>query len=109
LGSGTSFQQPFLAAQVVLSDEDFAMGTAAVILVQSFGSAVSTSIAQSNFTNNLVKGLEAIPSLDPKVVQDAGATNLRMAVSTQSLPSVLLAYDNALRDTYYLAMASLFF
>ena len=105
LGSGMSFQQPLLAAQVVLSEEDLSIGTAAGILVRNLGSAVSISIAQSIFTNKLVKGLEVIPSVDPKIVQDAGATNLRTAVSAQSLPSVLLAYNKALTDTYYLAAA----
>ncbi|KAF4629219.1 hypothetical protein G7Y89_g8929 [Cudoniella acicularis] len=105
LGSGMSFQQPLLAAQVVLGEEDLSIGTAAVILAQNLGSAVSISIAQSIFTNKLVKELEEIPSVNPKVVQDAGATNLREAVSAQSLPSVILAYDKALTDSYYLATA----
>lgn len=105
LGSGMSFQQPLLAAQVVLSEDDLSIGTAAVILAQNLGSAVSISIAQSIFTNKLVKELEEIPSVNPKVVQDAGVTNLREAVSAQSLPSVILAYDKALTDSYYLATA----
>lgn len=105
LGSGMSFQQPLLAAQVVLSDADLSIGTAAVILAQNLGSTVSISIAQSIFTNRLVKELKKIPSVNPQVVQNAGATNLREAVSIQSLPSVILAYDKALTNSYYLAAA----
>ncbi len=105
LGSGMSFQQPLLTAQVVLKDEDLSIGTAVVFLAQNLGSAICISIAQSIFTNQLTKGLEKIPQVDSKIVQEAGATNLRTAVSAQDLPSVISAYNQALVGTFYLAAA----
>jgi len=105
LGSGMSFQQPLLIAQVVLSDDDLPIGTAAVFLTQNLGSSISISIAQAIFTNSLSNDLEGIHNVDSKIIQDAGATNLRTAVSVQDLPSVVSAYNKALVGTFYVAAA----
>jgi hypothetical protein len=105
LGSGMSFQQPLLIAQVVLSDEDLSIGTAMVFLTQNLGSSIAISIAQAIFTNNLAKNPKGIPNVDPEVIQGAGATSLRSSAGAEQLPSVVTAYNTALVGAFYLATA----
>lgn len=100
-----SFQQPLMAAQVVLDEEDLSTGTAAIILAQTLGSAVSISIAQSVFTNRLVSGLRSVPEVNPSIVQNAGATNLKAAVDPRYLANVIIQYNKALTETFYLPTA----
>jgi MFS family permease len=105
LGGGMSFQQPLMAAQVVLSEEDLSTGTAAIILAQTLGSAVSISIAQSVFTNRLEFGLKSVPEVNPNIVQNAGATNLKAAIDPRYLPSVIIQYNKAITETFYIPAA----
>lgn len=105
LGGGISFQQPLIAAQVVLSEKDLPIGTAAVTFAQTFGGAVSISIAQAIFTNKLVSGLKSIPQVNPRIVQDAGATNLKNSVDPRYLARVITVYSKALTESYCLAVA----
>ncbi|ORY02746.1 major facilitator superfamily domain-containing protein [Clohesyomyces aquaticus] len=107
LGYGMGSRQPLVAVQTVLDVKDVATGSSAIILVQTLGGTIFVSIAQSIFTNQLVKSLhQLVPSLDPATVLSAGATDLRRVVSAEMLPGVILAYNTALTRAF-LASAAL--
>jgi MFS family permease len=105
-GYGMGSRQPLVAVQAVLDTKDVPSGTSVVILVQTLGGTIFVSIAQSLFTNQLVKSLrELVPSLDPSIVLDAGATELRQILPQELLPGVILAYNTALTKAFLASVA----
>ncbi|KAF3911077.1 hypothetical protein AA313_de0205070 [Arthrobotrys entomopaga] len=106
LGIGMGMQQPLIAVQNVLKNRDIATGTAVIIFAQTLGGALSISIAQNVFNNQLIKNLAAeVPNLDVNVVLSTGATSLKSTLPAQFLPGVLKAYNLAITQTFYIAVA----
>lgn len=104
IGIGLGMQQPLIAVQTVLDISQVPIGTSIIIFVQTLGGALFVSIGQNEFSNKLVQGLaKYAPSLDPKIVLTAGATNLQTSVSKDVLPGVILAYNNALTHAFLVA------
>jgi len=104
IGIGLGMQQPLIAVQTVLDISLVPIGTSIIIFVQTLGGALFVSIGQNTFTNKLVEGLaKYAPSLDPKIVLTAGATNLQTSVAKDVLPGVILAYNNALTHSFLVA------
>jgi hypothetical protein len=105
LGVGTGFQQPMIAAQTVLPPEDIPTGTSVVVFAQTFGGAILLSVAQNVFINRLGAELKnRIPDIDPSSILSAGATNLQSMVDKSVVGRVLLAYNDALTQTFYIAL-----
>lgn len=106
LGCGAGMQQPILCTQTVLPLRDVPIGTAVVTFAQILGGALFVSVAQNVFQNRLISSLQSsIPSLDPNIVLQAGATSLRTAIPHKLLPDVQEAYNRALTQTWYVAVA----
>ncbi|KAF8863427.1 putative HC-toxin efflux carrier [Acephala macrosclerotiorum] len=104
IGIGLGMQQPLIAVQTVLDISLVPIGTSIIIFVQTLGGALFVSIGQNTFSNKLVEGLaKYAPSLDPKIVLTAGATNLQTSVAKDVLPGVILAYNNALTHSFLVA------
>jgi len=100
-GSGLGIQVPFIAVQVVLSAKDMPSGNAIAMFWLSLGGAISISVAQNIFSNDLVKYItEYAPEVSAQEVIAAGATHLREAVPAASLPAVLKAYNMALDKAF---------
>ncbi|EHL03825.1 putative Uncharacterized MFS-type transporter [Glarea lozoyensis 74030] len=94
LGIGFGMQQPLIAVQVVLPMELVPAGTALLVFCQTLGASIFVSVAQNQFQNKLIRDLHRFaPSLDPRVVINAGATNLSAIVSANVLPFVVRAYN----------------
>ncbi|KAJ7621712.1 major facilitator superfamily domain-containing protein [Mycena polygramma] len=109
LGARFGFQQPVIAAQTVLSQEDIPTGTSIMIFAQvlEIGGSVFASVGQNVFTNKLKDQLASlVPSLDPAIVLKVGATSIRDAIDAADLPAVLAAYNNALVSGFYVAVAT---
>ena len=105
-GVGFGMQQAIIAAQTVLKLDDVPVGTSLIIFMQTLGGALFISVAQNIFTNRLVSNLlEKVPTLDPSIVLKTGATSLKGAVNAALLPDVLLAYNDALTQTFYVSLA----
>ncbi|KAH8806172.1 major facilitator superfamily domain-containing protein [Xylogone sp. PMI_703] len=105
-GCGAGMQQPLLCAQTVLPMSDVPVGTAVVTFSQILGGALFVSVAQNVFQNRLISGLEStIPSLDPNLVLQAGATSLKNTIPQQFLSSVQVVYSSALTQTWYVSVA----
>lgn len=106
IGVGLGLQQPLIAVQTVLKLDDVPTGTSAVIFSQSLGGALFISVAQNVFTNRLVDGLRvAAPGLDPRIVLNVGATSLKDQIASEFFDSVLIAYNKALTETFYVGLA----
>lgn len=72
--------------------------------LQTMGGAIFVSAAQNLFANELVSNLsQSVPSLDPGVILQAGATQLQQVVDKQDLPSVISAYNSAIKRAFLLA------
>lgn len=104
-GAGLGMQQPLVAAQTVLARKDVPTGTAVMIFAQTLGGTVFISVGNNLLDLHLAKNLAKIPGLDVGAVAKLGATELRHAVPAEKLPQVLVAYNDALRTTFYLTVA----
>ncbi|KAL2164961.1 hypothetical protein VTH06DRAFT_257 [Thermothelomyces fergusii] len=107
VGRGLAFQVPVVSVQEEVPAEESATGLAAVNLFMNFGTAISISISQTIFRNSLPGLLaKSAPEVDARVVLEAGATNIRKLVTAEQLPRVLVAYNKALTQMFYLPAAS---
>lgn len=106
LGIGFGMQQSLITIQTVLPLKDIPTGTALAMFSQTFGGALFVSVGQNVFSNRLVKGIMAdTTGLDPTLFLHAGATNLKNVVPEGQLPGVQRAYNTALTNTWYIAVA----
>lgn len=106
LGLGMGFQQPMVAAQTVLPKKDVATGTSLVFFAQTLGGSLFTSIANNIFDNRLSESLSKIPALKGFSVTRIGATDLRRLIPANLLPQVLVHYNTALRDAFYVGLGA---
>ena len=105
-GMGFGMQQTIIAAQTVLHLDDVPVGTSVMMFTQTLGGALMISVAQNIFTNSLLKNLAAgVPNVDPRIVLSTGATSLAKAIGTKDLAQVLLAYNGAIMQTWYVSVA----
>lgn len=105
-GIGAGMQQTLIAAQTALPLSDVPIGTAIMMFAQTLGGALMVSVGQNVFQNQLVKNLaSAVPNLNAVTIIATGATQLKNAVPKEFLPQVILAYNNALTQTWYVAVA----
>ena len=74
-----------------------------IIVTQTYGGAIAISIAQSIFSNKLLSGvLTQVPTVDPSVVINAGATNLRDKLTAEQFVLVLRIFMDSLKDAFIL-------
>lgn len=107
IGVGLGMQQPLIAVQVVCDMADIPTGTAMIIFVQTLGGALFVTASHSVFTNSLVQNiLEYVPGLDPHLVLVTGATNIRNVIDPEWLSGVILAYNDALVTSFWVAAAT---
>ncbi|KAF1992177.1 major facilitator superfamily transporter [Aulographum hederae CBS 113979] len=96
LGIGTGMQQANLAVQNCLPREDVPTGAAVIFFFQTLGGTLFVSVAQNVFIDELISRSADIPGLDPRLIVNTGATELRRFVDPNELPRVLVAYNEAL-------------
>lgn len=108
LGVGFGMQQALITVQTVLSLDDIPTGTALVMFTQLFGGALFVSVAQNVFNNRIISEiLVRAPGVDPSLILHVGATNLRKSITDpQQLEGVQQAYNTALTETWYAAVAT---
>lgn len=107
LGAGFGMQQALMTVQAVLPLEQVPVGTAVCTLTQIFGGALFNSVAQNVFNNRLIQELiKNVPQVNPVIVITAGATNLKLRVPQEFLGDVLVAYNTALTQSWYISVAT---
>ena len=104
-GLGLGMQQSTLAAQAVLPRQDAPTGVSLIMFTMQLGGAVFVSVGQNVFTNELAKGISSIAGINPKVIVNTGATELRRIVPRDVLPMVLDRYNRALVRCFDVALA----
>ena len=105
MGIGLGMQQPSVAAQTTLPRKDVSIGAALMMFSQTLGGAVFVSVGNNIFDTRFAHNLVKIPGIDVGSVATTGATDLRNMVPASLLPQVLVAYNDALRATFYLITA----
>ena len=73
---------------------------------QTLGGALFISVAQTTFTNELLKNLkEVVPNLKPALVLATGASDLKNVIPVQYLAGVQTAYNAAITHAFYVSVA----
>lgn len=105
LAYGVGFSGPQNAVQTVLPEEDVSIGLSIMLFAQSFGPAVSISIAQVLFTNRLSINLQKkIPGLNHTNLDDQGLVDMVTSLPMDQLPPALQGVDESLTQTWYLVI-----
>ncbi|KAL9095837.1 MAG: hypothetical protein Q9165_001834 [Trypethelium subeluteriae] len=105
-GAGIGWQAPQVAAQS-MSNPDVPLAIAAVMFAQSFGPAVSIPIAQAIFQQRLISDVGKTTQgegLNVQQLASMGLSDLRSKVGAKELEQVLLGYDQAVVQTFYLPL-----
>lgn len=106
IGIGMGMQQPMIVTQTALKPADVPVGTAMVIFAQTLGGAIFISVAQNVFQNQLITNFaKYAPEQNAPKLISAGATMIRSLVQGDQLHNVLLAYNAAITQTFYVAVA----
>ncbi|OAA76660.1 DHA14-like major facilitator [Akanthomyces lecanii RCEF 1005] len=106
-GIGFGMQQPLIAIQAALPEKQVAEGTSLIIFIQTFGGAILLSVGQSLFTNSLVRNVaKADLPLDPSSLLSGGATNLDRLIAPEYLEQLREAYNDAIIEAFYAAVAT---
>ncbi|ETI26875.1 hypothetical protein G647_09974 [Cladophialophora carrionii CBS 160.54] len=105
-GVGLGMQQALITVQAVLPLKDVPTGTALVMFMQTFGGALFVSVAQNIFNNRLISEIpKQAPGINPQIILHVGATSLKDQVPARLLAGVQTAYNTALTETWYIAVA----
>jgi hypothetical protein len=76
------------------------------MFAQTFGGALFVSVGQNVFQNRLLSNVQAaVPDFPAYIVLQTGATQVQHTVPPQFLQGVLYAYNKALTETWYVALA----
>ncbi|OGM49400.1 MFS toxin efflux pump [Aspergillus bombycis] len=105
-GVGCGLQQPMVAVQGALPPADLPLATVIVVFMQTIGGSIFMSVGQNVFQNQLLRNLATqAPGVDAAQVLRAGATMLRDTVPSEMLPGALRAYNSAITEAFYVAVA----
>lgn len=105
IGAGMGMQLPTIVVQAAVQEADIPVATTLVVFSQSLSGAIFISIAQNVFQNRLVANVrKLVPNIDPAVIVRVGATKLRETFP-DNLHMVLQAYNNAVTQSFYIAVA----
>lgn len=105
IGIGLAFQPPYVAVQTVLHDSIVPKALVVLSFTQQLGGILILSITQNVFLNRLAHNLATnVPELDPDEVLGSGALGLAHAMPAKLRDQVLVAYNGALVDVFYIAL-----
>ncbi|USP81914.1 hypothetical protein yc1106_09188 [Curvularia clavata] len=106
LGVGVSFQVPVMLIQATTKEDDVPLTTATLLFIQTLGGAFGISAAQTAFQNILLKRLAVTAAgLNPALVLQAGASEIRSSFPAQYIEGVLEAYVSGFRATMIVTIA----
>jgi hypothetical protein len=100
------FLGPQSAVQTALPDADAPLGLSVILFAQSFGPALSISLAQTIFTNRLIVNLkDLVPGLRSQTIESLGLGELKAHVGQDKLKDVLVGIDRSIVETWYLPIS----
>ncbi|KAK3291394.1 major facilitator superfamily domain-containing protein [Chaetomium fimeti] len=105
-GVGCAYQLPQIAAQTVLPLNDVPTGLAITIFFQNFGPAVLLSAGNNVLNEGLLRYISELdlPRVNALAVSRAGALAFRELVPEEYLGAIIGAYNEALQDTFRVAL-----
>ncbi|KAI6764213.1 hypothetical protein HG530_008002 [Fusarium avenaceum] len=106
LGIGQGMQLASLGAQVAVTQKDVPTGVSLMFFAQSLGGSVLVCVGQAVFNSELRSRLTSFDGLDVAEIIGAGATRLRDVVPADRLMEVLVEYNLALRNYFYVGLAA---
>ncbi|GAM42419.1 efflux pump antibiotic resistance protein [Talaromyces pinophilus] len=105
IGVGMAFQPPFIALQTVLEKPLVPAALVLLNYVQMIGGIIFLSVSQNVFLDKLTNSLtQNIPNFNPAIAKQSGATGLKGLVPVEYQPQVVLAYNSALMDVFYIGL-----
>ena len=107
IGAGIGWQAPQVAAQSVFKEEDIPLGIATILFAQNLGPALSVPMAQAIFQGRLVSDVEKYTpgsGINSASLRNIGLSDLRNTVGEKELTGVLLGYDRAMGQAFYLSL-----
>ena len=105
-GVAIGFQAPLVAAQTVLAQKDVPIGIACIQFAQYLGPAIFITVAQTLFEGRLTSDLAKFaPGVDAHALENMGLSDLKNLVGDRNIVDVLLGYDKAITQTFYLPLA----
>lgn len=98
-----------MASQTVLSGADIALGTTALIFIQTLSGTIFLSVGENILQQGLVAELKVYaPSVNPSAILGMGAAGLRSNLSKlypgDVVDGVILAYSKALRRVFLVSV-----
>jgi MFS transporter, DHA2 family, glioxin efflux transporter len=106
IGVGLALQVPMIANTALVGVEDIAGVTALTLFCENIGTSIFIAATEATFTNGLVSALgQNLPKLDPKIVVNAGATEIRKVFDKDQLPGVLSSYLQGCKDSQLVPLA----
>ncbi|KAL8707510.1 MAG: hypothetical protein Q9225_007740 [Loekoesia sp. 1 TL-2023] len=106
LAFGTGLPLAIIAGQAHVTAEDLPTATAMLLFSFCVGSALALAAAQSILDNLLLTNLPKLaPTVDPRAVIEAGATEIRSTFAADIVPSIVEAYLKGLRSVYVMIIA----
>jgi hypothetical protein len=106
IGIGTGVHIPAFYAMAHIPDEEKSRVYGATLMIEALLASVFHSVAQSIFVNTLQSSLKArIPTFDLKILLHTGVTTLATSSPSEQQHLVLLAYNTALINVFYLGAA----
>ena len=104
-GAGCGLEQPQIVAQTVLKEVDVPIGLSIMVLAQSLGAACFLSVNGNVLRGGLQRKLNHhVPTSVVRAVLSAGPTGFHSVVDEKWLPQVIMAYDVAIRQTFYVGV-----
>ncbi|KAH7346193.1 MFS multidrug transporter [Rhexocercosporidium sp. MPI-PUGE-AT-0058] len=102
-GRGCAFQMPMIAVQNTLPKIEHPVSMSILMLGQSIGGSISLAIAQAVFNSGLHGAVKThAPGVSYGEVTAAGARDFRHIISINSVPGVIMSYNEALNHVFYL-------
>jgi hypothetical protein len=106
IGLGCAFQVPIMVGQVSVDASDIPAVTAMILCFQTVGGAIWVSASQSIFINRMLIAVpQFAPGVDPTLVVDTGAGDLRQVFGPGQIIGVLTAYLTGIQAAFILACA----
>ncbi|KAF2154633.1 MFS transporter [Myriangium duriaei CBS 260.36] len=106
-GLGLGLQQANVAAQTVLPRKDTSVGVSLIVLAQTLGGGVFSSVVQNVINSALIKNLQGFPvKISAQAIVNAGATAIRSEIPAEYLRSFLILYNNAISKGFLVAVGT---
>ncbi|KAE8147434.1 major facilitator superfamily domain-containing protein [Aspergillus avenaceus] len=105
-GVGIGVQNALLVSSVAVAPADMPMAATILTFTQTLASAIFLPVGQSVFQNELLANmLSRLPAADAHSALQSGATGFRDQLTPAQIPLALLAYNEAISRTFYVAVA----